>query len=143
MKTTKFLLAGFVTCMMVAFTLPGQAQWVTLARKIRGMHTSQTDVATVILDARTYKVYQAVIDTLSSGKEIKILKREPDTRFVEYSNAMTTISMKVDSLNNGLTQITVAAPHAEDQPKKATDHAVQAIILVCQKMGIQCDIEQP
>ena len=40
--------------------IPVHAQFVTIARKIKSMRTSQADVASVILEAKTFRVYKAV-----------------------------------------------------------------------------------
>jgi hypothetical protein len=105
------------------------------------MHTSRADVATVLLDAKTYRVYKAVVDSLSTDTKAKITSIKNDERLVEFTHGTATISLKVDSLANGLSQITVSAAHSDDSPKQPTDMAVEAILRVCQKIGIKCSVE--
>lgn len=102
------------------------------------MRTSEADVATVILEARTFRVYQAIIDTLTSNKKFEITSRDNAKRFVEFSSRPYKVSMQVDSLENNLTQITVASMHSDNSPKQTTDVAVDAIIRVCKMAGIKC-----
>lgn len=42
-----------------------------------------------------------------------------------------------------LSQINVAAPHSHCEQRKETDYAIQAILLVCYKIGIKCTLEKP
>jgi hypothetical protein len=133
-----FLVIGFV----VLFSIPGQSQFVTIARKIKSMRTSKADIATVMIEAKTYRVYQTIIDTLKNNKKFEITGRDNAKRFVEFTNQSYKISMQVDSLEKALTQITVASQHADNATKQATDVAVSAIIRVCQAVGIKCTTEQ-
>lgn len=131
-----------LTILLVSFSIPMNAQFITLARKIKGMHGGDNDVATVILDAHTFRVYQAVVDTLSSSKVIKDLTKDPVKRAVVFNNGKSKITLKVDSLETKLCQITVLAPHQEEQQKKATDQAVETILMVSKKLGIPCTVDK-
>ena len=133
------MVIGFV----FLFSAPVHSQFVTLARKIKSMKTSKADIATVILEARTFQVYRAIIDTLTANKKFEISSRDNARRFVEFSNSTYKVSMQVDSLENRLTQITVSSMHSDNSQKPATDVAVQAIIRVCQMAGIKCTAEKP
>jgi hypothetical protein len=134
-KRYSFLL---ITGLVLLISLPVQSQFITIGRKIKSMRTSTTDVATVIIDAGTFRVYQAVIDTLTSDPKIEVTRRDNSERFVEFKHGTNTVSMKVDSLANGISQITVSAAHSTNAPKQTTDMAVDAIIRVCDKVGIKC-----
>ncbi|HTX89535.1 MAG TPA: hypothetical protein VMC08_11135 [Bacteroidales bacterium] len=119
------------------------AQFVALARKIKSMHSSDVDVATVMLDANPSKVYKAVLDTLGTDPKCKITSRDPIKRMVEFYHGQQKVSMQVDSLATGFSQITVASAHVEDAPRQATDLATETILKVCRKAGIPCTVEPP
>ena len=138
-KYSLLLLLGLV----ILVSIPVHAQFIAIGRKIKSMRTSTTDVATVIIDAKTYRVYQAVIDTLTSDPKVEVIKNDKAERMVEFRNGKSTVSMKVDSLATGLSQITVSAAHSADTPKQATDLAVETIIKVCGKIGIKCTLDKP
>ena len=106
------------------------------------MRTSQTDIASVLIEAKTYRVYQAVIDTLISDTKFEITNRDNAKRLVEFTKGKNKVSIQIDSLANGLSQITVAANHSDNAPKQATDIAVEAIIKVCNKIGIKCTLDK-
>ncbi len=127
---------------LIAFPPPVNAQFVTLARKIKSKHTVQSDVATMIIDAKPYQVYQAVIDTLTSNSRFIINQINDAKRSVEFSTGTSTVSMKIDSLAVGEAQITATAPYAENAKKTASDMAVKAIIAVCQKLGVKYTVEK-
>jgi hypothetical protein len=130
---------GFV----LLVSTPGHSQFISIARKIKSMHTSEMDVATVILDARTFKVYQTILDTLTSNKNFEITSRDNAKRLVEFKKQSQKVSMQVDSLDNGLSQITVASLHSDNSAKQTTTVAVDAILKVCQAVGIKCTLEKP
>ena len=133
-----FLAAGL---MIISVSVPAEAQFVTIARKIKTMRTGQADIATVILDARTFRVYQAVIDTLKSNPKFLINSMNNAEKSVEFSIKTYTVTMKVDSLATGLTQITVSAAPPGETEKQATSMAVEAIMGVCRKAGITCTVD--
>lgn len=133
------LVIGF----MFLVSSPVHSQFVTLARKIKSMRTSEVDVATVILDARTFRVYRSIVDTLTSNKKFKISNMDNSKRFVEFSNQTYKVSMQVDSLEKNLTQITVSSVHSDNAAHQTTDIAVEAIIRVCQMAGIKCTKDKP
>ena len=121
---------------------PIHAQFITIARKIKSMRTSQTDVATVIIDAKTYLVYKAVVDTLTSDPKFKITSRDNVKRFVEFTNGTNKVSIQIDSLTTGLSQVTVAANHSDASPKQPADLAVDAILRVCNAVGVKCTLDK-
>jgi hypothetical protein len=130
-----------LTGMVLLFSGPAHAQFVAIARKIKTMHTSQVDVASVMLDAKTSRVYQAVIDTLTADPKVTITNRDNNKRLVEFTHGKSKVSIQVDSLATGFCQITVAAPHSDDAQKQSTDIVTDAITKVCTKAGIKCTIE--
>jgi hypothetical protein len=137
-KFSLLLVIGFV----LLFSGPVHSQFVTIARKIKSMHTSKSDIATVILEAKPYKVYETIIDTLTTNKKFEITSRDNVKRFVEFTNQTYKVSMQVDSLERFLTQITVASMHSDNSQKQATDVAVSAIIRICKLVGIKCTVDK-
>jgi len=83
------------------------------------------------------------IDTLTSGQKFEIISRDNAKWFVEFTNRTYKVSMQVDSLENGLAQITVASMHSDNSPKQTTDIAVDAIFRVCHMVGIKCTLDKP
>jgi hypothetical protein len=137
-RTAPFLMIVFA----FLISTPVHAQWMTIVRKVKSMRTSQTDVATVIIDAKTFRIYQAVIDTLTSNPKFQITSRDNTKRLVEFTNGNNKVSMQIDSLATGLSQITVAANHSDNAPKQPTDIAVDAIFGVCHKVGVKCTLDK-
>jgi hypothetical protein len=139
-KTTvlsRLLMFGFI--LTLAFS--SQAQWVTLARKVKSMRTGGTDVATVIIEAGATKVYRAVIDTLTTDPKFGVISRDDGKKYIEFSKEPYLLAIRVDSLANNLAQIIVASNVTGPPPKKPTDMAVDAIFRVCNKVGVKCTLE--
>jgi len=137
-KYSLLIMLGFV----ILGAMPARAQFVTLARKIKSMRTPETDIATVLLDAKPFRVYQAVIDTLTSNHKYQVISRDNAKRNLEFSIQTWKISMQVDSLATALTQITVASKHSDSSGKTTTDMAVEALIRICNMAGIKCTIDK-
>jgi hypothetical protein len=141
MKISKVLSMLLITGIVVLYCVPAHAQFITIARKIKGMHTSSADVATVILDAKTPGVYKAIIDTLTANPKFKITQRDNGRHLVEFTKETYKISMQVDSLDVNLSQITVSATSSDKEAPRSSSMAVDAIERVCQKLGIKCTVK--
>jgi hypothetical protein len=142
MKRSSVFFILLVTVVIISVSAPVQAQFLTIARKIKTMKTGQADIATVIIDARTFRVYQALTDTLKSNPKYQVISSNKEENSVEFKIKTYTVTMKVDSLAKGLTQITVSAAPPGDSGKKAANMAVEAIMGVCHKAGITCTLDQ-
>jgi hypothetical protein len=142
MKPSTLLCSSLVALVLVSFALPAHSQFVTIARKIKSMRTSEADIATVLLEAGTSGVYRAILDTLTSNKKFEISSRDNTKRFVEFTFQKQKVSMQVDSLEKNLTQITVASPHSEKSAKQTTDLAVEALMRAGRMVGIKCSADK-
>jgi hypothetical protein len=144
MKRAKLFLILLFCGLMVGAAEPVSAQFITLARKIKSMNSDGKTVATVIIDANASKVYKAVIDTLTTQSKFRITKRDNGNKHVEFTRDESSVTMQVDSLAAGYSQITVLAVDTEskDPSKKTSEAAVKAIVTVCHKVGITCSVKE-
>jgi|WetSurMetagenome_2_1015567.scaffolds.fasta_scaffold721202_1 hypothetical protein len=133
----RLALVGFI----LFISVPVDAQFVTIARKVKSMRTSSADIATVIIDAGATNVYRAVIDTLTTDPKFTITQRDNSRSFVEFSRESYIISIQVDSMAVNLSQITVASAAAGRLQMQPTDMAVDAIFRICEKAGVKCTID--
>ena len=131
------LIAG----LMMGFASESQAQFITLARKIKSMNSGNKDVATVILDAGCTKVYRAVADTLASDPTCRIIKRDDAKKLVEFSHDPYTLTIQVDSMAAGVSQITVLAENQGKSTQNTSDKAANVILAVCKKVGLHCTLK--
>ena len=127
---------------LLAVTTSVDAQFITIARKVKSMHTPKTDVATVLLEAKPFMVYKAVTDTLAAGKQFGAITRHDDKRQVEFTRNDCKITLKVDSLEAKLAQITVASDHQEGAVKPVSDYAVETIVRACKAVGVKCTVDK-
>jgi hypothetical protein len=142
MKMYKFSMLLIVSTLLIMTVFPARSQFVTLARKIKSKISGDGQESTVVLDAKTYKVYKAVIDTVTKVPQLKITKRDDSKRTIEYANGTNTISMKVDSLDTGYSKITVTAMDSGQPSPKTAEVTINAITVVCKKLGIKCTVDQ-
>jgi hypothetical protein len=115
------------------------AQFITIARKIKSKVSGDKDIASVILDASSTRVYKAMIDTITAQPKVKITKNDKQKKLVEFTNGTDNITMQVDSVGVNFAQITVTAQQEGTSSKKETDVAVNAILGVCHKVGLHCE----
>jgi hypothetical protein len=142
MRSFRFLPVLIVTCFLLITCLPASSQFVTLARKIKSKHTATAVESTVVLDAHTYKVYQAVIDTLNSSPKLRVIQRDDSKRTIEFSSGENALTLKVDSLDKKVCRITVNSPAKNKTAPGEEQLTVKAIMAVCAKLGIKCSIEE-
>jgi hypothetical protein len=142
MKISAFRSLIILIGLLFLASLTVDAQWVTIARKVKSLRTGDTDIANVIIDAGTANVYKAAIDTLTSNPKVRFTSRDNAKRLVQFSNEMYSVSMQVDSLAAGLCQVTVAAESTGIPPRSETDAAVNVIFGVCHKAGIKCVLDK-
>lgn len=131
------LIAGF----LLLNCLPAQSQFVTLARKIKSKISGTSVESSVVLEANTRNVYQAVVDTVCSSAKIRIIKRDDSNRRIEFTDGTATMTMKVDSLDKKSSRISVTSPVKDETSLKAEQLTVKAIMAVCNKLGIQCTVD--
>ena len=143
MKTSSLIFAMLLAGLIISASGPVHGQFVTLARKIKSMHAGGADVAHVILEAKPFLVYRTIMDTLTTNKQFEISSSDNAKRFVEFTKQKNKISMQVDSLASGLTQITVVSAHSDKETKQPTDLAVEAIFRICKLLGISCTLDKP
>ncbi len=142
MRSFRFLTVLMGTCFFLLTCLPASSQFVTLARKIKSKHTATSVESNVVLDAHTNKVYQAVIDTVTSSPKLKVIQRDDSKRMIEFSNGESTLTLKVDSLDKKVSRISVTSPAKDKAVPGAEQMTVKAIMGVCTKLGIKCTVEE-
>ncbi len=123
------------------------AQWVFVARKalkvintVAGeMHSpgqgEGVDAATVLLEADADKVYAVAVTLLRENSEVRVLSQDTPRRAIAFAKGAQSASMKISPLGDHLAQILVAGPAG--QPG-GTSFAVEGILRVCRRMGVEC-----
>lgn len=142
MRIFRFLPALMVTCFLLLTCFPASSQFVTLARKIKSKHTATAVESSVVLDAHSYKVYQAVIDTVIASRKLKVIQRDDSKRMIEFSNGENTLTLKVDSLDKKVSCISVTCPGKDKADTGPEQLTIKAIMAVCTKLGINYTTEE-
>ena len=142
MKTRNLFSVLLTLLLLVIFSSSVQAQWATIARKVKSMRAGKTDISTVIIEAGTARVYQTVVDTLRGNSKFKIISQDPAKHHVEFSNSSYSVSLQVDSLEARLSQITVVAGNSGNSGQQSSSVSTDAIISVCNKIGVKCTVEK-
>ena len=137
----------FVSLLLLLIGVPiAEAQWVMVAhaasRRIREMQQRNEqgngfDVATVILEAPSDKVYETAISELRKHPDVTIDKTEADSHTIQFSKGERTGSMMANSLGPKATELVIAANVSAGQPKSAWQVA-DGVITVCQQMHVEC-----
>jgi hypothetical protein len=124
-----------------------QAQWVFVARKALQVinsvagelqsagQESAVDAATVLLEAEADKVYAVAVKLLQDNPEMRVLSQDAARRAIAFAKGTQSASMKISPLGDHLAQLLVAGPAG--QPG-GTSFAVEGILRVCHRMGVEC-----
>ncbi len=144
MKRHNGLIMGIVAAapaLLLLMPALAKAQWVTIARKsmgaIHNIQNEHADVATVILDAPADKVYAAAIRTMNEKEGVTIKSQDATGRMIDFSQGRAASSMKVSSLDDKVSMLTVTAPGGLRRSGDASA-VVDAVLRVCRQMNVSC-----
>jgi hypothetical protein len=137
-----------VTAVLVCLSAGlAHAQWVFVARKalqvintVAGELQSSgsgdgVDAGTVLLEADADTVYATAVRLLQENPEMRILSQDASRRAIAFAKGAQSASMKVSRLGDHLAQLLVAGPAG--QPG-GSSFAVEGILRVCHRMGVEC-----
>lgn len=141
MKTFKLISILVFAGLIFTLAVPADAQFITIARKIKSMNSPSADIAYVIIDAPAARVYQAVIDTLTADPKFSVIQQDKSRNYVEFSRKDQKIAIQVDSLDTGISHLTVTAPKTGGETQKPADMAVDAILRISEKAGVKCTVD--
>jgi hypothetical protein len=126
------------------------AQWVFLARQAIGRveqmqqstktasgDTASYDVATVIVEVPSAKVFDTVKRLLAKSTEVKATKTDDARRSVEFTDGRQIGGIQANTLGDNLTQLLVSTAHP-GTPVSATSTIVERILNVCRELGVSC-----
>ncbi len=125
------------------------AQWVTVARAAKNhvQRLSQRsggkgyDVATVILEANSTKVYDKALNTMKANPGITITKSDSKLGVIEFRNAQQIAGLQIASLGDKLTQLVIASSVSETDQPGGTPPVVDAVLRVCKEVGVECSVQ--
>ena len=136
-----------MAALVFLFASLAQAQWVFVARKAlkvinsvageiqSGGQGDAVDAATVLLEADADKVYAVAVTLLRENPEMRVLSQDAPRRAIAFAKGEQSASLKVSRLDDTLAQILVAGPAGK--PGGAS-FAVEGILRVCHRMGVEC-----
>ena len=92
------------------------------------------------------KVYATAV-TMAEEKDLQILKKEDDKRYLEVTDGVQTASLKAEPAANDKTEITVTAtlPSKEGQEKEQRKEEQKELTLriinrLCDRLEVKCAI---
>jgi hypothetical protein len=136
----RVLFLGVIILFLFPSVVPGQA--VFLARKALGLisriadQTQGHESASVLLEADANKVFTAAVKIIREKPENQIVSKNDAARSISFKHSGQAITLKVASLQEGLTQILVVSS-GEDTPQD-TSYAVNGILRICKEVGANC-----
>jgi len=142
------------TVLMAAlFVLPGissvEAQWVAAAHAVKNRVQQMTqksdtggyDVAIVVLEAAPAAVYDKTLKSLQTHPEITITKNDGKAGRIEIRKGKQVAGFQISSLGEKLTQLVIASSVTEGGEPSATSLVVDAVLRVCNEVGVKCTVE--
>ena len=126
-----------------------EAQWVMVARAASNRIQRMTqksggggyDVATVILEAASARVYDRAVKTLKDHPEITITKDDGKKGKIQFRKGQQVAGLQITSLGDKLTQLVIASSTADATQPSATPLVVEAVLRVCKEMKVECTVQ--
>lgn len=138
-----------VIIMLGAFE--ANAQWVFVARKALGrieqMTQSETkdkpgyDVATVVIEGNADKVYDVAIKSIEKAPNLRITRRNPTLRTIEFTDGTISSGLKISPVNDTVVHLLIASVVMPGQPS-GTSLVLAGVIRVCKEMGANYSVEK-
>ena len=140
-----------VAVIMLGGALEANAQWVFVARKALGRIEQMTqtetkdkpgyDVATVVIEGNADKAYGTAIKSIEKERNLRITRRDPALRTIEFTNGTISAGLKISQVNDTVVHLLIASVVMPDQPS-GTSLVLAGVIRVCKEMGVQYSIEK-
>jgi hypothetical protein len=126
-----------------------QAQWVMVARAASRQiqHMTQKpatgqgfDVATVMIEAPSAKVYETALAMLQKHADIKIDHTDAKNQKIEFSKGEQQGTFRATSMAPRVTQLMIGVSLPPGMPSN-TYQVVDGVMKVCAEMKVQCTAE--
>jgi hypothetical protein len=147
----KILTGIAVAAVILLWAFAANAQWVFVARKALGrieqLTQSETadkpgyDVATVVLDGNADKVYETAIKSIEKMPNLRITRRSPAQRTIEFTNGTISAGLKISQVNDTVVHLMVASVVMPGE-SSGTSRVVNSIVHICKEMGVPYTIEK-
>ncbi|MDD5483877.1 MAG: hypothetical protein PHP98_09565 [Kiritimatiellae bacterium] len=140
-----------IAAVLLAGVFEANAQWVFVARKALGrieqLTQSETkdqpgyDVATVVLEGNADKVYEVALKSIEKAPGLRITRRNPAMRTVEFTDGTISAGLKISQVNDTVVHLLIASVVMPDQPS-GTSLVLAGVKRVCDEMGAHYSIEK-
>lgn len=143
-----------VVAAIVLGVFEAQAQWVFIARRALGrieqMSQSETpetkdrpryDVATVVIEGHADKVYETALKAIEKEPKLRITRRIPAQRTIEFTDGSISAGMKISQVNETVVHIMIASVVMPGE-SSGTSRVVNGVVRVCKEMGVPYTIEK-
>ncbi|WP_421997606.1 hypothetical protein [Reyranella sp.] len=144
-------LAGLAALVGVVLpVVPAEAQWVFLARRALGRiehmreggqqpGQSQSDFATVILDAPAARVYETALAAARKNPRVAVIMQDPGQHRLQIAEGDRTATLTVVPFSDEVSQLMIAG-HARPGESPTASLVVQAVLRICREMGKHCQL---
>ncbi len=138
------VLAGFLS---LAHATLMEAQWVMVGRAAanRVRHMTQKsgasgyDVATILLEAPSNRVYDGAVKALQAHPDIAVTKQDREGGKLEFRKGGLVAGLQITALSENLTQLVIASSAADDTQPSAV---VDGVLSICKEMKVECKVQQ-
>ncbi len=108
----------------------------TVASGIVYYKSAHHESATVELQAKPDRVYQAALETISANPEVRIAKQDNAARMLELKHGKQSITVKVTALSATRTQLAVTSDVKQGEPG-STQAVLTRVGEICDKLGVK------
>lgn len=146
----QFCYAAVALVATILLSSVADAQWVFLGRKAVGVVSRLTtkmpdgavnDVASVLIEARSEKVYDTAVKILKEKQNLKITYNDDKARSVEFTDGKIIVGMKAIPMGETVTHLLISSS-GPSQGSGTTSVVLDAVFRVCKETGVACVLSE-
>ncbi len=149
MASFKRWTVGVAVLLLLLAAMTAEAQWVMAGRAVANRVRQMTqksdkggyDVATVILEAASARVYETAVKVLKNHPEITITKQDDQKGKLEFRKGDMVAGLQITPLGEKLSQLLIASSTTEAKQASATPLVVENVLRVCREMKVECTVQ--
>ncbi len=149
MSSFKPWAVGTAVLLLLLTVTKAEAQWVMAGRAVANRVQRMTqksdhggyDVATVVLQAASTRVYDTAVKVLQSHPDITITKQDKKKAKLEFRKADMVAGLQITPLGQKLSQLVIASSAAGSNPS-ATPLVLEGVLRVCKEMKVECTVQE-
>jgi len=148
MNRCKRLITIFMAALVLLVTSGASAPWVFVGRKALGKIERMTqprtgdnpgyDLATVVIEGKTDKVYSTAVKAIESTSKYHITRQDSAERIIDFTDGTHSAGIKISQVNDNIVHLLIVSVVSGQD--STTSLVLSGVMRVCKDMGANCSI---